>query len=156
MNLLVGVDLSGSAEKVVQQAEKIARALSARVWLLHITMPEPADYFIAGSGPDSVGVKVDSQSYRDALAKRFHREHQQIQEIADRLRKQGLDATALLVEGEEVEAVLNEASKLNADMIILGSHGRGAMYQLLVGSVSEGVLHKAECPVLVVPTHDRT
>ena len=46
MNLLVGVDLSGSTEKVVQQAEKIARALSARVWLLHITMPEPADYKI--------------------------------------------------------------------------------------------------------------
>ncbi len=156
MKLLVGIDLSGSTEKVVRQAEEIAKALSARVWLLHVAMPEPADYYIAGSGPDSVGIEVNTQSYRDALAKKFHREHQQVQEIADRLRKQGLDTTALLVEGEEVEAVLNEASKLDADMIIVGSHGRGAMYQLLVGSVSEGILHKAECPVLIVPTHDRS
>ena len=156
MNILVGVDLSGSTDKVVKQAEKIAGALATKVWLLHVATPEPADYFIAGSGPDSVGIAVDSQSYRDALAKKFHREHQQVQEIAERLRKQGLDTTALLVEGEAVEAVLNEASKLDADMIIVGSHGRGAMYQLLVGSVSEGILHKAECPVLVVPTHDRT
>ena len=156
MNLLVAIDLSGSTEKVVNQAEKIAKALSARVWLLHVAMPEPADYFIGGSGPDSVGFDVDSQSYRDALAKRFHGEHQQIQEIADRLRKEGLDTTALFVEGEAVEAVLNEASKLEADMIVVGSHGRGAMYQLLVGSVSEGILHEAECPVLVVPTHERT
>ena len=156
MNLLVGVDLSRSTEKVVKQAEKIAKALSAKVWVLHIAMPKPADYYIAGSGPDSVGFEMDSQSYRDALAKRFHSEHQQVQEIADRLRKEGLDTKALLVEGETVEAVLNEVSKLDVDMIIVGSHGRGAMYQLLLGSVSEGILHKDECPVLVVPTHERT
>ena len=70
--------------------------------------------------------------------------------IAERLRKAGLDTTALLVQGETVETILNEASNLNVDMIVLGSHGRGAMYQLFVGSVSEGVLHKSECPLLAV------
>ena len=91
-----------------------------------------------------------------SIAERFHNEHHQIQEIAAKLLKAGIDATALLVQGATAETILKEASKLEADMIVVGSHGKGAMYQLLVGSVSEGVLHKSECPILVVPTHERT
>ncbi len=146
MKLLVALDFSESMEKIVKKAEEIAKALSAKVWLLHVAEPEP----------DFVGWGVGPQSVRDSLSKRFHSEHSQIQEIADRLRKAGLDATALLVQGATVETILRKTSELEADMIILGSHGRGAMHQLLVGSVSEGVIHKSECPVLVIPTHERT
>ncbi len=146
MKLLVAVDLSKSTEKIVKKGKEIAEALSAKVWLLHIVEPEPG----------LVVIEVVPQSVRDSLAKRFRGEHHQIQVIAERLRKAGLDTTALLVQGETVETILNEASNLNVDMIVLGSHGRGAMYQLFVGSVSEGVLHKSECPILVVPTHERT
>jgi len=156
MNLLVGIDLAESTEKVVKKAGEIAKALSARVWLLHVVQPEPADFYIGGHEADPVGFEMDPQAFRDSLAKRFHGEHRQIQEYADRLRKAGLDATALLVQGAAVEAMLEEATKLNAGMIVVGSHGRGAMYQLLVGSVSEGVLQRSECPILVVPTHERS
>lgn len=155
MKLLVGIDFSDSMEKVVKKVEEIATALSAQVWLLHTAKAEPADLYLAGQEPDSIGLQPDPQLIRDSLAHRFHAEHRQLQEIADRLRKSGLDATALLVEGAAVTTILKEASKLNADMIVVGSHGRGKMHQLLLGSVSEGVLHKAECPVLVVPTHQR-
>ena len=50
--------------------------------------------------------------------------------------------------------IVREASELDVDMIIAGSHGRGAVYHLLVGSVSEGLLRKSRCPVLVVPTRN--
>jgi len=155
MQLLVGIDLSDSTEKIVKKAEEIAKALSAKVWLVHAVKPEPADFYIGGQESDAAGFDMDPQLFRDSLAKRFHGEHRQIQEIADQLRQTGLDTTALLVQGAAVEAMLDEASKLDVDMIVVGSHGRGAMHQLLVGSVSEGVLHKSECPILVVPTHDR-
>ena len=154
MKILVGVDLSEATEKVVSKVEEIAKVLSAKVWLLHVAEPDPG---VVGFDMDpQVGLNADPQSVRDALAKGFHREHFQIQEVADRLRKADLDATALLVQGATVEVILKEASKLDVDMIVVGSHGRGAMYQLLVGSVSEGVLHGAECQILVVPTHDRS
>ena len=156
MKLLVAVDLSEFSEKIVFKAEEIAKALSAKVWLLHIAEPRPVDFSIAGFEPDSIGLEVDPQSLRDSLAKRFRAQHRQIQDMADRLRKAGLDATALLVQGATVDTILKEASKLDVDMIVVGSHGRGAMYQLLMGSVSEGVLRKSECPILVVPTHERT
>jgi nucleotide-binding universal stress UspA family protein len=156
MKLLVGVDLSESTEKIVKKAEEIAKALSANVWLLHIPKPEPADLYIANPAPVSDGFEAYPQALRDAIAKKFHDEHSQIQKIADRLRKSGLDTTALLVQGKTAETILKEASRLDVDMIVVGSHGHGAMYQLLVGSVCEGVLRRSEYPILVVPAHERT
>ncbi len=146
MKILVCVDLSESTEKIVKKIEELAKSLSAEVWLLHNA--EPA--------PDVVEFKVDPLAARESLAKKFHVEHRQIQELADRMRKAGIDTTALLVHGTTVEAILQEASDVAADLIVVGSHGRGAMYKLLVGSVSEGILHKSPLPVLVIPTHKRT
>jgi len=146
MKILVAVDLSESTEKIVKEVEKIAQALSAKVYLLHVAEPEP----------DFVGFEVGPQTVRDSLSISFHGKHRQLQTMAERLREARLDTTALLVQGATAETILNEALKLDVDMIAVGSHGRGAMRKLLVGSVSEGVLHKSECPILVVPTHGRT
>ena len=53
--------------------------------------------------------------------------------------------------GPIVPAILAEAGRQNAGMIVLGSHGHGAIYTILVGSVAEGVIRHAKIPVLVVP-----
>ena len=145
MKLLVCVDLSESTEIIVKKVEEMTRELPAKVWLLHNAVPEP----------DVVEFKVDPQAARESLAKKFHVEHRQIQELANRMRMAGVDTTALLVHGATVETILKEASELEVDMIVVGSHGRGAMYQLLMGSVSEAILHESRLPVLVVPTHKR-
>jgi nucleotide-binding universal stress UspA family protein len=145
MKLLVCVDLSESTEMIVKKVEEMTRELPAKVWLLHNAVPEP----------DVVEFKVDPQAARESLAKKFHVEHRQIQELANQMRMAGVDATALLVHGATVETILKEASELEVDMIVVGSHGRGAMYQLLMGSVSEAILHESRLPVLVVPTHKR-
>ena len=146
MKLLVAVDLSESTQTIVEKVEEINKEYPAKVWILHNAEPEP----------DILEFKVDPLAARETLAKKFHNEHRQIQEIANRLRKAGLDATALLVHGATVETILKEASDLDVDMIVVGTHGRGAMYQLLLGSVSEEILHKSPYPVLVIPTHKRT
>ncbi|MEL0586459.1 MAG: universal stress protein [Candidatus Thiodiazotropha sp. (ex. Lucinoma kazani)] len=146
MKLLVAVDLSDSTQIIVKKAEEIAKAFSAKVWILHNAEPEP----------DVLEFRADPQAARESLAEKFHCEHRQIQEIAKRLRKEGLETTALLVHGPTIETILKEASDLDVDMIVVGTHGRSAMYQLLVGSVSKGILHQSRCPILVVPTHQRT
>lgn len=145
MEILVAVDLSKATEKVVQQVEVIGKALSAKVWLLHVAEPEP----------DFVGFDNAAKYIRDSRSGLFHNEHRQIQAIAERLRIAGLESTALLVQGAMAECILHEAAKLDVDLIVLGSHGRSNLYNFLVGSVSEAVLHKAKCPVLIVPTHER-
>lgn len=145
MKILVCVDLSESTETIVDKIEELAKSLSAQVWLLHNAIPDSGH----------VEFKVDPLAARESLAKKFHAEHRQIQSIAKRLRNAGVEATALLVHGVTVETILQEASDVDADMIVVGSHGKSAMHQLLLGSISKGVMRKSSLPVLVIPTHKR-
>ena len=55
------------------------------------------------------------------------------------------------MQGSTPETIAREAERLNADLILLGSHGHGAIRRALLGSVSEHVLHHANRPLLIVP-----
>jgi nucleotide-binding universal stress UspA family protein len=140
-NLIVAIDFSNQTQRVLNVAEQMGMSLGARIWLVHIADPDP-EFVGYEAGPDVV---------RDQVAKKLQKNHTELQECATRLRDQGLDATALSIQGPTVDRILSEAKKLEADMIIMGSHGHGAMYRVLLGSVSEGVLHRAGVPVLIVP-----
>ncbi len=143
MKILVAVDCSESTQKVVKKAQEMAKALSAKLWLIHVAQPEP----------DFVGYDTGPQSVRDYVAERFHAEHSQIQAISENLRQQGIETTALLIQGSTVETIIKEGKKLQAEMIIMGSHGRKPISELFLGSVSKGVISQSNCPILIVPTH---
>jgi len=142
MNLLVAVDLSEATAKVLEAAGTLAQRQGSAICILHVAEPEP----------DFVGYATASAAIRSTVAKEFRREHRAVQELADRLREQGVDATALLIRGPTVESILREAERMKAQMIVVGTHGHGAVYTMLVGSVSAGVIRKASVPVVVVPT----
>jgi nucleotide-binding universal stress UspA family protein len=141
MNILVSVDFSEATPRILQAAASLTRALSGKLWLLHVGEPEP-DFVGYEAGPDVV---------RDQVAREFRDEHRKLQEYADRMRDEGLPVTALMIQGPVVDTVIAEAERLEADMLVVGSHGYGAVYDLLVGSMSRGILKHAEIPVLVVP-----
>ena len=146
MELLAAVDFSDSTEKVIENARIISKSLHAKMWLIHVAQPDP----------DFVGYAAGPQSERHSVASRFQAEHKSLQQYAERLRAEGIDCVALLVQGATVETILHEAEKLSVGMIVVGSHGRGALMRVLVGSTSEGLLRRSSLPVLVVPTHKRT
>ena len=64
----------------------------------------------------------------------------------------GLKVTLHQPTGAVAEEILNQADAINADLLVMGTHGHGAMYHLLVGSATEGVLKHAIRPVLLVPS----
>jgi len=141
-NVLVPLDLSEVSNRILAVAVEQVRAFSGSLWLLHVAPPDPA--FVGfGAGP---------QSERDHVAATLREEHRRIQGYAAALQKEGLAVTALLVQGSTVEMILHQTEKIPADLIVMGSHGRGAIARALLGSVSEGVLRKAPCPMLIVPT----
>lgn len=142
MNILVALDFSNFTEKVLLKTEELSKPLSANVTLLHVAEPNP----------DFVGWEAGPQNERDFLAKTFHSEHKQIQEAASKLRDRGINTTALLVQGATADTILKESTKLNVDMIIVGSHGHNGMHHLIAGSVSSEIIHKSQCPILVIPT----
>lgn len=141
MRVLVAVDLSEASIRVVEAAERVAKQSGAEVYLLHVAEPNP-DFVGFDTGPDVV---------RAQIAEEYRREHREVQKLAEGLRQAGITTTALLVQGPTVATTLEQAQKLDAALIVVGSHGHGAVYDVLVGSYSAGILRKARVPVLVVP-----
>jgi nucleotide-binding universal stress UspA family protein len=139
--ILVPIDFSNATADVVEQAAQLAAAFSSAVWLLHVAAPEP-EFVGYDSGPRDV---------RESVAHELHESHRVLQEHSTKLRARGINATAIQVQGATVETILREAERLHADVIVLGSHGHGAVHRALLGSVSEGVLHHATCPLLILP-----
>ena len=145
MKILATVDLSSASAAVVKAAGRVAEQSRAEVILLHVAEPDP-DFVGYDTGPDEV---------RDQVAAELRAEHRAIQALAEQLREQGIAATGLLVPGPTVETTLQQAEKLAVELIVVGSHGRSALYDVLVGSYSAGVLRGSKVPVLVVPTRNR-
>lgn len=142
--ILVPVDFSDVTDLVVNEACTMAKALGARLVLLHISEPDP----------DFVGFEPGPLVVRTAVARDFKAEHRRIEELKAKTAPSGLEIAALHMQGPLVEKVLAQAREQGADMIVMGSHGHGSIYELLVGSVTSGVLREAKCPVLVVPARE--
>jgi nucleotide-binding universal stress UspA family protein len=144
MKLLVALDLTDSNQFILDQVKKLTAGTTPQLWFLHVAEPEP-DFLSYDTGPQTV---------RDSLAQRFHQEHRQIQQIAQEFRENGLNATALLIQCGTAATILAEAEKLAVDLIIIGSHRRGLLQRLILGSTSAEVVNQAKVPVLVVPPLD--
>lgn len=155
MNILVAVDLSQSTQIVVGQAKKMAKALSAKVWLLHVANLNP-ELMYSPMVSDDIALPPDVEGIRDAIAQKFKNEHNELQQISQELRSDGIDCTAILIQGSITKTILSEVAKLSADMVIMGSQGKGVVDRFLLGSTSEGILHKTTVPVLIVPTHENS
>ncbi|MGD9548650.1 MAG: universal stress protein [Candidatus Krumholzibacteriia bacterium] len=142
MKILVAVDFSDASESVVARASALAGPLGAEIWLIHVAEPDP----------DFVGFAAGPQFKRDMVAEDLHRDHAALEEMAAGIREGGIPCTPLLIQGPTVEKILAEADKLAVDLIVIGSHGKGAVKRMLFGSVSQGILQGTGVPVVVVPT----
>ena len=145
MNLLVAVDLSEATERVLAAAAQVAHFTAAHAYLVHVVPDEPA----------FVGYEIGPDSVRNSVAAELREEHRSLQEYAAALRERGLNVTALVVQGHTVDMLLREADRLDATLLVCGSHGHGAMYDLLIGSVSEQLIRRSGRPLLVVPTRPK-
>ena len=76
-------------------------------------------------------------------------------EAAQAMRESGTDAEAIVRQGQPARAIVEEADRIGADLVIVGSHGLGAVFRMILGSVSSTVLKKCRRPVMIVPA-DRT
>ena len=144
MKLLAALDLSTTTRDVLREARNWTRRLSAELFLIHVAEPDP-DFIGYGAGPESV---------RLAVAHKFHRAHLQLEAAAVELRKDGLNTTALLLQGATADTILREADRLGVDVIVMGTRAHGAIRNLLLGSVSKQVLGQSTRPVLLIPPHD--
>lgn len=142
-NVLAPVDFSDATPGVLAAAAEMAEALGARLHVLHVDATDSID----------IGYDVESNVGREELAKVLRAEHRALLDALDQVSGRGMAARGLMRRGDVVSTILGEAGRLEARLIVLGSHGHGALRQLLLGSVSTGVLRGAKSPVLIVPSH---
>ena len=137
------VDFSDLTFKVLKQAQTLAKAFNGEVTILHMVPKEPA---LVGGG-------VIAPTIMQAPSPEVVRQHHaKLDEMRDSLVKLGIRASVQQLDGADVNDVLIETKKLNADLIVIGSHHHGAFYNMFIGSVTSDVLKRAQCPVLVVPS----
>ena len=139
--ILVPVDFSDVTSRVVETARQLASAFRSRIVLLNVAEPEP----------DFVGFEPGPITVRQSVARDFKVERQRLEELKKTAAQEGLEVQALHIQGPSVEKILHEAGEQQASWIVMGSHGHGSLYELLVGSVTHGVMKGAKCPVVVVP-----
>ena len=84
------------------------------------------------------------------------REHaeQVLEKIAAAAGAAGVECETVSLEGRVVDEICRFAAERNAAMLVLGAHGWGALHRVVFGSVSQGVLHEAPCPVLIARSLD--
>ena len=140
-DLLVPIDFSEVTDAVLDTAAQLAKALPARIRLIHVAAPEP----------EFVGFDAGPKCVRDQRAATLRDEHRELEVIAEGLRTRGVEATSRLIRGRTVEKILDQADVAHPAFMVIGAHGRGAMFEVLFGSVTKALLKQAHCPLVVAP-----
>jgi nucleotide-binding universal stress UspA family protein len=136
-HILVPVDFSDCSIEALEYAVQAAKVFAASVTILHVI--EPASY-----GLDfTLSHADDAQKARAAIEKR-------LAELAVLFKGQGISAQYRLQGGAPGGAITDTAHAVNADLIVMGTHGRRGFSHLVSGSIAEAVLRRAPCPVLTV------
>jgi len=138
--ILAAVDFSEITDRVLAEAGRLAKAMRAPLWLLHVVPVVPTLQF--GGLENGRGDLTDTWSGRA---------REDLEGLRKTLTDQGIETVAMVLTGAPVEVLLREAECLEADFLVLGSHGHGMLHNLLAGSVCQGVLRRAPCSVVVVP-----
>lgn len=154
--ILVAVDFSKNTETVIDQATILAKGLGAKVWIVHVTSDQlqtsfaNTDFYGLGSGY-TTPMAGDVEMTRELCAKEYKREHEALLNLSGQMRQAGVDAQAMLLKGTAAELLLEQAENHDVNIIVMGSHGHSLLRKMLIGSVTEAVLRKALCSVLIVP-----
>lgn len=154
-HVLVAVDGSPISQRVLDLGGRLAGALHANLRVLHVIPDLPA--------PTLTPTPTEPIPADDPLLIELHRvQHEQIRAgqavlaaALDRLPNQPVEAQWRGAGGEPIsEVIMDVAEQIHADLIVIGTHGRGGFNRLLLGSVAEGVAHRASVPVLLVRSPD--
>lgn len=143
--ILAPVDFSDVSDAVVSEASGLAKAVGGRVVLLTVIQPPVITNEYA---PLMENIAEITAAGEKAAAKRLGA-------IQEKLEATGLSVEVVQLNGAPVPQIADQAKKLDAAYIVMGSHGHTAFYDLLVGSTTHGVLLRAACPVVIVPAQSK-
>ncbi len=140
--ILCPVDFSDYSRRALDHAIAIARWYESTVTALHVFTPVPVAAY--SPGPVVIEPTVLTAADRGQLIA-------ETKTFVEAERIPAVAIEAVVREGNTAAEILDQARTMNADLLVIGTHGRSGFERLLLGSVAEKVLRKASCPVLTVP-----
>jgi nucleotide-binding universal stress UspA family protein len=159
-NIIAAIDFSDTTPEVLAMAEKMAKTFNARLHVLHTEPPKAEligyglsmQYSEASAANPFVGSSPGAEAMSAAeKADKVHPNSGAMKELIENINKNGVDAQAVMIEGQAAEVILETAKEIPADMIVIGTHEHGAFFHLIFGGVRDNIISEATCPVLVVP-----
>ncbi|MFC5051374.1 universal stress protein [Rubritalea spongiae] len=142
--MLVAVDFSKGSEKVLEAATRMAKALGEQVYLVHVIDDTPL-YTMYGMYPEEAPAMMEYRGLAQEKAKEL------LSESQGKLSAAGVAVQRKILDGKPQDAILAFADEVDADLVVVGTHGHSAIGSVLMGSVSSGLVRQAQVPVLVVP-----
>lgn len=142
---LVPVDFSPITNDVIETAVEFARVFPGRLMLLHVVQPPVVTSEFA----------LPAEVLQEALVVGEKAGREKLESLRGKLASSGVNTEIKLVSGPPASLIVEEAKSIGADFIVMGSHGHGKLYDLLVGSTASGVMKKAKCGVILLPPGDR-
>ena len=143
-NIVVPVDFSGYTPKLVDYAVYLGTSLSAKLHIVHVID------MISGDAMLGMPLSAEYQLRYEKGAR------EKIDALVDDLEQRSSGTTGHIVSGEPVKEIVKYAELLQADLIVISTHGSKGLESILLGSVARRVVKHAHCPVLVMnPFRDR-
>jgi nucleotide-binding universal stress UspA family protein len=139
--ILHATDFSGASGPAFDHAVALAKSARAALTVVHVMAPVVP---MIGDGYVSPGVLDDLERRARAYAER------EMARLASKARKAGVRVRPLLLEGAPADRIVRAAKARRADLIVMGTHGRGPVAKFFLGSVAGRVVATASCPVLTV------
>lgn len=134
-NVLVAVDGSESASKAFERAIYLAQKCHSKLDLVHVVQCE---------------VGGDSANTFEIIDELKNRAKKMLEEYRIQAEKNNISIRITIMQGDPAKVIIEIAKEKSYDLIIMGTRGRSSFQELLIGSVSQKVMHHASCPVMVV------
>lgn len=141
---LVPVDFSAVTDEVIDTAVSFARAFQGRVSLIHVVQPPVVTSEFA----------LPVEVLQEAMTAGEKAAAKKLDVFVQLFRNAGITCEARVVHGPPAAMIREEAERVKADFVVMGSHGHGKLYDFFVGSTASGVIKKAKCGVIIVPQAD--
>jgi nucleotide-binding universal stress UspA family protein len=139
--LLAPIDFSPATNVVLEEVSQLAKDLTAEVILMHSTQPPIVT--------SDFGLAVENvQEITSVMAKNAER---QLAHSLQFMLERGVKTRIHHCHGSAITCIIEQAKQAKVDYIVMGSHGHSAIYDLLLGSTTHGVLKNAPCPVIITP-----